>query len=196
MMNYRQIYAVKTAREKQITELRPGITSGSGIYAFFRRDENGIKYCYVGQAKHLLERTAAHLSEYDHIGLSLKKRGLYSAYNPFGWDLWFKECTVAALDENEQKTIKFYANKGYQLYNVTLGGQGKGKTAIDGKTKSGKTYRQGLQQGYLNARKEISNLFAKHLKYGKKSEKPNKNQDKALQKFEEFIDIEKGDKTT
>ncbi len=188
-MNMRQIYAIKTAREKQINELCPTITSDSGIYVFFREDENGIKHCYVGQAKHLLERVAAHLSEYDHIGLSLKKRGLYSPDNPFGWQLGFKECDVSDLDKNEQKTILHYAKKGYQLYNATFGGQGKGKTGIDGKYKSGKTYRQGLSQGYLNARKDIANLFKKHLKYDKKSEKPNKNQEKALKKFEDFINI-------
>ena len=45
-------------------------------------------------------------------------------------------------------------------------------------------------QGYMNAQKFVANLFEKHLNYGKKSDKPNKNQDKALAKFEEFLSFE------
>ena len=187
-MNYRQVYTIKSKLEKKIKEICPEISHRSGIYIFSRSDESGLKFCYVGQAKHLLERTAAHLKEYDHIGLSLKKRGLYSTDNPYGWKLTFKECGFEALDENEQKTIVYMANKGYQLYNVTTGGQGKGKTSIDGKSKSPKTYRDGVQFGRESARRDIANLFEKHLNYSPKKDPPTKLQEKAVEKFKKFLE--------
>jgi len=54
-----------------------------------------------------------------------------------------------------------------------------------------KGYRDGIKQGYKNASKEVSNLFDKHLNYSKKSDKPNKNQDRAAEKFEEFLNYYK-----
>ena len=45
-------------------------------------------------------------------------------------------------------------------------------------------------QGYRDAQKFVANLFEKHLKYGQKSDKPNKNQEKAMAKFEEFLKVE------
>lgn len=53
-----------------------------------------------------------------------------------------------------------------------------------------KGYREGVAYGYLKARKEVANLFQKHLKFSKISDKPNKNQDKALAKFEDFLNVE------
>ena len=83
--NYRQIYAKKAARENRIKSICPNIPNASGIYAFHRVDEAGIKRSYVGQALHLCERCASHLGEYDHIALSLKKHGFYNDDNPYGW---------------------------------------------------------------------------------------------------------------
>ena len=54
-----------------------------------------------------------------------------------------------------------------------------------------KGYRDGLAQGRKNASREISNLFEKHLNVSKKSEKPNKIQDRALEKFNEFLEFYK-----
>lgn len=186
-MNYRQVYAMKKAREDKIKQLCPGITENSGIYAFYRVDENGIKHCYVGQARNLLERTAAHLGEYDHLALSLKKRGLYSDANLYGWRLGFVGCRIEHLDEKEREYIKELACSGYQLYNVTLGGQGEGKKNIkEGKTARG--YYDGLKQGKKNAQRFVANLFEKHLDYSPKSQKPNKNQEKAMEKFRAFLE--------
>ena len=47
----------------------------SGIYVFTRQ-ENGFKYAYVGQAKHILTRLAQHLNGYQHIDLSIKNTAL------------------------------------------------------------------------------------------------------------------------
>lgn len=98
---------------------------------------------------------------------------------------WFP---VSELDEKEQHYIKQYASKGYQLRNKTAGGQGEGKAQID-EYKPTKGYRDGLKQGYKNASREIANLFEKHLNVSKKSEKPNKNQEKALEKFNAFLEF-------
>ena len=190
--NYRQIYAKKTARENRIKSICPSIPNTSGIYAFHRVDEAGIKRSYVGQALHLCERCASHLGEYDHIALSLKKHGFYSEDNPYGWKLDFKTCPKSELDEKEVATIKQFADKGFQMYNVTAGSQGQGKL-VTGQYKQPKTYTQGVQQGYKKASKEVAHLFELHLDYKTKSDPPNKNQEKALNKFLEFLNYCKGD---
>ena len=79
-----------------------------------------------------------------------------------------------------------YAQNGYQLRNKTSGSQGSGKRKID-EYRPQKGYRDGLNQGYKNASKEVSHLFDLHLDYKTKSDKPNKNQEKAIEKFKEFL---------
>jgi hypothetical protein len=190
--NYRKIYAMKAQREKRIKDMCPTIPRNSGIYAFTRTDEAGIRRSYVGQAVNLLERCASHLGEYDHIALSLKKHGFYSAENPYGWKLDYKTCPKSELDDREINTIKALADRGFQMYNVTAGGQGLGKV-VSGQYKQPKTYTQGIQQGYKKASKEVAHLFELHLDYKTKSEPPNKNQEKALNKFLEFLNYCKGD---
>ncbi len=187
-MNYRQIKAIEKANKERILKLHPGVPEISGIYVFYR-EENDLKFAYVGQAKHLLTRLAQHLSGYQYIDLSIKKHGLWSADNPCGYRLSFVPCFEDELDDKEQFYIKKVANLGYQLRNKTSGSQGKGKVGI-AENKPPKGYYDGLKQGYLNAQKFVANLFEKHLDYGKKSDKPNKNQDKAMNKFEEFMDYE------
>lgn len=188
MVNYRQLKAIEKKNKERILKVRPNVPDTSGIYIFFR-EEDDIKYAYVGQAKHLLSRLAQHLSGYQHIDLSLKKHGLISESNTCGWDFVFKTCPVGELDAQEQEYIKVMANKGYQLRNKTIGGQGEGKKGL-GEQKSPKGYQEGLAKGYINARKFVANLFEKHLDYKKKSDKPNKNQEKALEKFKDFITLE------
>jgi hypothetical protein len=184
-MNYRQIKAIEKKNKDRILALNPTVPDTSGIY-FFIRQEDEIKYAYVGQAKHLLTRLAQHLSGYQYIDLSIKKHGLWDFENPFGWKIEFITCEEGKLDELEKQYIIEFAKMGFQLRNKTVGGQGKGKNGLDNQ-KPSKGYHDGLKQGYLNARKEIANLFAKHLNYSKKSDKPNKNQEKALAKFEAFL---------
>ena len=186
-MDYKKIYAMKKSREDRIKKVCPDIPYLPGIYAFYRTDENGIRRAYVGQAVSLCERCASHLAEYDHIALSLKKYGFYSEENPYGWRLQYKRCLKEELDEREIASIKAFADDGFQMYNITTGGQGKGKKQLN-EYKQPKTYRQGLKQGHKNASKEVANLFEKHLDYKPKSDPPTKNQQKAMEKFEEFLD--------
>ena len=191
-MNYRQIKAIEQKNKQRILEVCPDACDVSGIY-ILTRAENGFKYAYIGQAKHILSRLAQHMKGYpQHIDASIKKHGLYNESNPCGWDIIWRYFPVNMLDEMEQKSIMEYANLGYQLLNKTTGSQGEGKRGL-GEQKSPKGYRDGLSQGYKNAQKFVANLFDKHLTYGKKSEKSNKLQEKALEKFEEFLDWREGE---
>ena len=185
-VNYRQIKAIEQKNKQRILGHCPDVPETSGIYVL-TREENGFKYAYIGQAKHLLTRLAQHLSGYQHIDLSLKKHGLWSESNPCGWRISWEVYAETELDIAEQQYIISYANRGYQLRNKTSGSQGKGKRGLDDQ-KHPKGYYDGLKQGYLNARKEIAHLFDKHLNYSKKSDRPNKLQEKALDKFKKFLE--------
>ena len=186
--NYRQRIAIENNYKKKLLEIDPVLNDNSGIYFFTRQDEKGFKYAYIGQAKHILSRLAQHFTGYQHIDLSLKKHGIYADDNIYGWKINCIEYPEDELDGMEQHYIKLYAEQGYQLRNKTSGGQGDGKAQIDNYRPT-KGYRDGLIQGRKNASKEIAKLFEKHLNYSKKSDKPNKNQDRAIEKFEEFLNF-------
>lgn len=191
--NYKQIYAIKASREKKIREVCPGIPDAPGIYVFYRTDEAGIRRSYCGQAVNLCERCAAHLGEYDHIALSLKKHGFHSENNPYGWKLSYKTYPRNELDEHEIATIKALADRGYQMYNVTAGGQGKEKL-VTGDYKQPKTYREGIAQGRKNLAKELKDIIDKHLVVSIKPEKAkNKVSMKQFEKFNAILDIDKKD---
>ena len=192
--------------EKRITEIKrmereikqrllfinPKLNEQSGIYFLTREDEQGIKYAYIGQAKHILSRLAQHMTGYQHIDLSLKKHGLISNNNMCGWNVNFLNFPEELLDEKEQYYIKKYALGGYQLRNKTAGGQGSGKKQIDD-YRPGKTYRQGVEQGMKNASRDVAKLFDKYLNVSAKSNPPTVNQMKAMDKFEKFLELSKYD---
>ena len=182
------IYAKKKENQDKILEVCPDCPNTSGIY-FILREENGFRYAYIGQAKRLRERLGSHLSGYQHIDLSIKKHGFWSEENPYGYKVHFLTFPENELDEKEQYFIKAYANAGWQMRNATAGSQGKGKHGLDN-SKPSKNYYDGLAQGYKNAQKFVANLFEKHLDYKQKSDKPNKNQEKAMQKFKDFLNID------
>ena len=192
--------------EKRITEIKrmereikqrllfinPKLNEQSGIYFLTREDEQGIKYAYIGQAKHILSRLAQHMTGYQHIDLSLKKHGLISNSNMGGWNVNFLNFPEELLDEKEQYYIKKYALGGSQLRNKTAGGQGAGKKQIND-YRPGKTYRQGVEQGMKNASRDVAKLFEKHLNVSAKSNPPTVNQMKAMDKFEKFLELSKYD---
>jgi hypothetical protein len=188
--NYKQRLAIEAKNKKRWLAVNPNLTDHSGIY-FLTREEDGFKYAYIGQAKHILTRLAQHLVGFQRVDLSLKAHGLYSEDNPTGWKVGSKDYPITELDEMEQYYIKQYANAGYQLRNLTSGSQGTGKAKID-EYKPAKGYRDGIKQGYKNASRDISHLFDLHLDYKPKSDKPNKNQEKAMEKFKDFLDYHKG----
>lgn len=189
-VNYKKVYAIKKKNEQRLLELNPDLNCRSGIYFFTRKNEDGFSFAYVGQAVNIKERCISHMTGYSHIDLSIKKRGLYSKDNPCGWKLGFLNFPKDQLDEKEKYYIKTYAMNGYQLLNASAGGQGKGKNQLSD-YKPPKTYQEGLVRGYKNASKEVSHLFDLHLKFSTKSENPNANQLKAIQKFQDFLDFHK-----
>ena len=189
--NLRKAKAIEAKNKKRLLALNPNLDEGSGIYFLVRKDENGIKYAYIGQAKHLLTRLAQHLSGYQHIDLSLKKHGLYSSENVYGWKIGFLHFQISELDFMEKKFIQMYSNNGYQLRNKTAGGQGEGKTQIDD-YRPAKGYRDGIAQGRKNLAKELTNIIDKHLCISLKEEK--KNNKVSIKAFEKFNDLLYGDK--
>lgn len=185
--NYKQIMAIRKANEDKIRRVCPIATEDSGIYLFWRIDENGFKFAYVGQAKNLLKRLAEHLSGYQHIDLSIKKHKFYDEEtNPYGYHVEIIcHCPENELDGREQYWIKHYADQGYQLRNATTGSQGSEKRAL-GDGKSNKGYRDGLIQGRKNTQKEIKTLFDKYLTYSIK-DKPNKIKQRKYDEFTAFL---------
>lgn len=186
---FKQEKAIEQKNKKKLLEINPKLDDRSGIYFLIRIDEDGIKYAYIGQARHLLTRLAQHLVGYQHIDLSLKKHGLYSMEsNPCGWKVDFVHTKESDLDEMEQHYIKQFANAGYQLRNKTSGSQGVGKKQID-EYRPAKGYRDGVQQGKISLARDLKHIIDKHLTVELKPEKQgNKVSIKALEKFNALLD--------
>lgn len=191
-MSYQNIArakAIEQENKKRLLKLNPKLNDKSGIYFLLREDENGFKFAYVGQAVHILQRLASHLVGYEqHIDLSIRKHKLYSEDNPYGWRVEFLNFPESQLDEKEKYYIKLYADKGYQLRNVSLGGQGENRASGSiGERKAPKGYLQGVQQGRKNLARELSNIAEKHLKIELREDKAN---NKVSQKqYEKFMDL-------
>lgn len=191
-MNYQNIArakAIEQENKKRLLKLNPKLNDKSGIYFLLREDENGFKFAYVGQAKSVLQRLASHLVGYEqHIDLSLRKHKLYSEDNPYGWRVEFINFPESQLDEKEKYYIKLYADNGYQLRNVSIGGQGGNRDSGSiGERKAPKGYLQGIQQGRKNLARELSNIAEKHLKIEIRADKAN---NKVSQKqYEKFMDL-------
>lgn len=191
-MNYQNIArakAIEQENKKRLLKLNPKLNDKSGIYFLIREDENGFKFAYIGQAVHTLSRLASHLVGYEqHIDLSLRKHKLYSEDNPYGWRVEFLNFPESQLDEKEKYYIKLYADNGYQLRNVSIGGQGGNRDSGSiGERKAPKGYMQGIQQGRKNLARELSNIAEKHLKIELREDKAN---NKVSQKqYEKFMDL-------
>lgn len=186
-MDKRQIYAIKSQWAKKLKELCPEINNQSGIYFWWRKeftDEIPIKM-YIGKATNLMDRSISHCMGYSqHIDNSIRKRKFYNEKdNPQGWHLKIINYEQTMLDKMEQYYIDYYKDK-VELLNIESGGT-IGKTLIN-ERKSPKNYRDGIKQGYENARKEIIKLFDKNL-VACINGKTNKNKEKALEKFKNFI---------
>lgn len=187
---FRQAKAIEEKNKQKWLALNPDLDDKSGIYFLTRTDENGFRYAYIGQAVHILTRLAQHLVGYQHIDLSLKKHGLYSDDNSFGWKVGFLHFPASELDEQEQHYIKAYADYGYQLRNKTSGSQGEGKAKIDD-YRPAKGYRDGLKQGRINLARELSHIADKHLEIRLKPEKANNSV--SQKQYEKFMDLLHGE---
>ena len=191
LSNYQNITrakAIEKQNKKRLLAVNPKLDDESGIYFLTRTDEDNISYFYIGQAVHILTRLAQHLVGYQHIDLSIKKRGLYSADNPYGWKANFMYYPVSELDKWEQYWILEYTKRGYQCrYNKTGGGQGEGKEKIN-EFRPAKGYRDGLKQGRINLARELSSIAEKHLKIEiREDKKNNKVSQKQFEKFKELM---------
>lgn len=183
-MNYRQLFARKKATEQKLVKNCPILRHSPGIYVLTRIDDDS--YAYVGQSVDVLDRLISHYMGYaQRIDISLKKRGLYTPDNLGGWRIMATYCDRADLDARERQMIDYYIEQGFCLYNITDGGQGKGKADINTR-KASKGYRDGLEQGYKKAQQEIKKLFEKNL-VAEINGKPNKLKEKAMEKFTSFL---------
>lgn len=190
--NFRKLKAIEHQNKQRILKVNPYVDEESGIYFLTRVDENGIKYGYIGQAKRLLSRLADHLTGYQHIDLSLKKHGLYSNDNFYGWKIGFEHFPIEELDAKEQYYIREYAVLGYQLRNKNSGGN-LGKQKIDDYRPS-KGYYDGLKQGRKSLAKELSTIIEKHLEISlKQGKEHNKISLKQFEKFKELLKEENYD---
>lgn len=193
MNNYKNIAKIKAIdkkNEQRILAVNPKLDNGSGIYFLTRQDSvTGIKFSYVGQARHIKSRILQHLRGFQRIDISLKSHNLISEDNPDGWDINFLHFPIEQLDEKERYYITLYAKNGYQSRNIDTGG-GSGKREL-GERKPARGYRDGLEQGRKNCSKEVAHLFEKHLNVSTKNNPPTKNQEKAMEKFEDFLNYHK-----
>lgn len=184
---FKQAKAIEKKNKERFLAVNPHLDEKSGIYILTREDENGFRFAYIGQAVHVLTRLAQHLVGFQHIDLSLKKHGLYSKENPYGWTVDSYSYSENDLDKQEQYWIKKYADMGFQLRNKTSGSQGEGKAQI-ADYRPHKGYRDGLEQGRKNLAKELSNIAQKHLVISLKPEKSgNKVSERQLVKFMELL---------
>lgn len=185
--NFRKSKAIEAQNKKRLTEANRELNDGSGIYFLTRTDEDGIRYAYIGQAKHILTRLAQHFVGYQHIDLSLKKHGLYAENKQYGWKVGFLNFPVSELDEKEQYYIKQYAQYGYQLRNKTSGSQGVGKKQID-EYRPQKGYYDGIKQGKKMLARELTHIISKHLVVNlREDKKHNKVSIKAFEKFNDLL---------
>ncbi len=190
--NIAKAKAIERKNKERLLKVNPKLNDKGGIYFLLRTDEQGFKYAYIGQScesNGILTRLAQHLAGYQqHIDLSLKKHGLYSEDNPCGWRVEFLNFPDSELDEKEQYYIKQYALNGYQLRNVSLGGQGEGRNMIND-TKPARGYRDGVRQGRKNLAKQLKHIIDTHLTVTIRPEKQNnKVSVKALEKFNSLLE--------
>lgn len=191
-MSYQNIAkakAIEKANRQRLLKINPKLDDESGIYFLTRVDEDNIHYFYIGQALHIMQRMCGHLVGYQHIDLSIKKRGFYGEDNPYGWQINFLHYPKAELDKWEQYWILEYTKKGYQCrYNKTAGGQGQGKEKIN-EFKPVKGYRDGIKQGKITLARELSSIAEKHLKIEIREDKANnKVSQKQYEKFMAALD--------
>lgn len=177
------------AKQKQyepiIKKACPTIDNKSGVYFYTRTDlVTGEKFAYVGLAKNLMQRNISHLQGYQHIDISLRKRGFYSEENEGGWKLNCLHFPEHLIEQKERYYIEQYQKANVTLLNIESGGR-EGKSLINEKAPP-KTYRDGLAQGEKNMLLKVKVFFDKYLDYIIK-DKPNKVKERKLNEFAELL---------
>lgn len=183
--NYKQIFAKQKEAEKVVLKACPKMDNGSGIYFYTRVDlETNEKFAYIGLARNLIRRNSQHILGYQHIDISLRKRGFYSKENESGWKLNFLHFPENQLEEKERYYIEQYQKANVTLLNIESGGR-EGKSFINEKAPP-KTYRDGLAQGEKNMLNKVKVFFDKYLDYVIK-DKPNKIKERKHKEFAELL---------
>lgn len=184
--NIARIKSIDKSNKKRLLKANPNLDDENGIYILWRTEIHG----YIGQTKQgILTRLSQHMSGYkQHIDLSLKKHGLYSADNKGGYKIDFIHCPISELDSKEKEYIRKAIDSGWIVKNKTGGGQNEGKEKI-AEYKPPKTYMQGIQQGKKSLARELSHIIDTHLQVSLKPEKQNnKVSIRAFEKFQNLID--------
>lgn len=185
----RSEYKERLAKERkniyQIMRLCPEMQDRSGIYMFYRMDENGkVIARYIGKSEtSILKRCASHLQgTRQHIDLSIRNHGLYSEDNPTGWDVTVLEyCEPSLCNERERKHIAYCQKLFVGLHNVEGGGSS-GKTDIN-ERKPLKGYRKGVNYGRYKLSKELQTTL-RYLNIAPKDE--NK---RTIRMYNKFLDL-------
>lgn len=186
--NYKQLFAIQKRLEEQVKMACPNMKHQAGIYFYIRKDEEG-KHCYIGQSQDCLKRCASHMHGYQHIDISLRKRGFYSPDNTTGWELNVLYFPENMLNEKEQYYIDAYTKAGYDVYNIESGGT-TGKTMIN-ERKPARGYMDGLKQGRKTVCRDLKNLLDKYLVVSLKVE--SRHAQNGLDKFWKIINENTGE---
>ena len=199
-MNLKQRYAILKSYEKKILDICLDMQHQSGIYMFYRTNEEQKICVYIGQSVDMLKRCCEHLSvkvKKQHIDKSLAKHGLYSESNPNGWKVkWLCLCAECNLDYFEQKYIEHYKNvEIFKLYNVTGGGQfDKAEDINERHEVKLKSYKNGKSIAEKKIKAQVRNYFDKYLDFVIKG-KTNKIKERKFEEFKRWVyeETNKGD---
>lgn len=191
-MELKQRFAILNDKKKIIKSICPDITNESGIYLFYRKNEDNETCFYVGQAKDLLTRTAQHLmGRTQHIDKSLYVHKLYGEGIPYGWKLKvIYKCGIGYLDFYEQQFIQHYLKQGYKCYNVAGGGQFDKKSDVGERYEVKlKTYKNGKKIAYEKAREYVKEMFDKYLDFTIKG-KSGKVKERKFEEFKKWLEVQ------
>lgn len=161
----------------------------SGIYIWYRYNEDGVYCWYIGKAKNLLQRTAQHIIDgQSHLDKSIKKHGISKTPFGDGWHLHILEvCEEKDLDELEQYYIKDKQKRvpNGKMYNIESGGT-TGKTIIgERKQRRDVKWKAEAKKKVLADYREYFDLQPKENAY-KKNTQELKAEPKKL--YDEFYD--------
>lgn len=187
--NYARAKAIERKNKERILAVCSWMEDRTGIYKFYRTNEDGKDECYIGKAEKqgMVTRCAQHIAGYkQHIDKSIQAHGFYSEDKPLGWRVMPMEyCEPQMCDELERYYIVSAIARGRKVLNVESGGT-TDKTDIN-ERKPSRGYRDGVKQGEKNVIKKIAHWFDLHLKAVYKADKPSKNAIKALDKFNQIL---------
>jgi hypothetical protein len=186
------VFAKQKQYEDIVKKACPSIDNKSGVYFYTRTDlVTGEKFAYIGLAKRLLARCCQHMLGYQHIDISIRKRGLYSKENEGGWKLNCLHFPEHLIEEKERFYIEQYQKANVTLLNIEGGGR-QGKVDI-AERKPTKTYTDGLSQGDKRTKRKVKEYFDKYLDFQVRLPS-NKIKERKYNEFKEWLNNENEEK--